>query len=130
MTRPTVHDVARVAGVSLATVDRVLNERQGVRPATVSKVQDAVREIGYARDLAAANLARQRDYTFAFVLPEETNSFLVGVHDAIRDAVPTAMADRVSIRILTPAALDPHAVARAVAELRDQGVDGIAIMSA
>ena len=130
MTRPTVHDVARVAGVSLATVDRVLNERQGVRPATVSKVQDAVREIGYARDLAAANLARQRDYTFAFVLPEATNSFLVGVHDAIRDAVPTAMADRVSIRILTPAALDPHAVARAVAELQDQGVDGIAIMSA
>lgn len=122
--------MARVAGVSLATVDRVLNARPGVRQATVSKVLEAVEQIGYSRDIAAANLARQRGYTFAFVLPEPTNSFLIGLHEAIRDAMPTAMADRVSIRVCTPTALDPHAVARTVVELQDQAVDGIAIMSA
>ncbi|MEL6316609.1 MAG: LacI family DNA-binding transcriptional regulator, partial [Pseudomonadota bacterium] len=37
MSRPTVHDIARVAGVSLATVDRVLNERPGVREKTIVK---------------------------------------------------------------------------------------------
>ncbi|HUG62262.1 MAG TPA: LacI family DNA-binding transcriptional regulator, partial [Methylomirabilota bacterium] len=41
MRRATVHDVAREAGVSLATVDRVLNGRPGVRPTTAEKVADA-----------------------------------------------------------------------------------------
>ena len=38
-TRPTANDLARAAGVSLATVDRVLNARPGVRGATVEKVK-------------------------------------------------------------------------------------------
>jgi LacI family transcriptional regulator len=56
--RVTVHDVARVAGVSLATVDRVLNGRPGVRAATVEKVEAAIAEIGFQRDLSASLLAR------------------------------------------------------------------------
>jgi len=54
--KPTVNDVARVAGVSLATVDRVLNERSGVRSITIDKVHNAVEHLGYVRDTAAANL--------------------------------------------------------------------------
>jgi len=130
MTRPTVHDVARAAGVSLATVDRVLNERPGVREATVVKVRAAVERLGYARDVAAANLARQRNYNFAFVLPEPSNAFLRCLHDAIEDARPVAMAERVTVRVETPPAYDPHAVARRIAELQDAGVDGIAVMAA
>ena len=41
MTRPTVHDVARAAGVSLSTIDRVLNGRKGVRAKTQERVQAA-----------------------------------------------------------------------------------------
>ncbi|MGO7428896.1 LacI family DNA-binding transcriptional regulator, partial [Rhizobium ruizarguesonis] len=48
--RPTVHDIAAAAGVSLATVDRVLNQRPGVRNVTREKVETAIRELGYARD--------------------------------------------------------------------------------
>lgn len=130
MMRPTVHDVARAAGVSLATVDRVLNDRPGVREATVVKVQTAVQELGYARDVAAANLARQRSYNFAFVLPEATNSFLRSFHAAIEDARPASLVERVAIRVCTPAAHDPHAVARTISGLQDAGVDGIAVMAA
>ena len=50
--RATVHDVARAAGVSLATVDRVLNGRPGVRAATAEKVEAAIAEIGFQRDLS------------------------------------------------------------------------------
>lgn len=56
--RPTVHDIAAAAGVSLATVDRVLNQRPGVRHVTREKVETAIRELGYIRDVAAANLAK------------------------------------------------------------------------
>lgn len=56
--RPTVHDVAREAGVSLATVDRVLNARSGVRPATARKVEEAMAKLRYERDIAAANLSK------------------------------------------------------------------------
>jgi len=50
--RPTVHDIAAAAGVSLATVDRVLNQRPGVRLVTREKVEAAIRQIGYIRDVA------------------------------------------------------------------------------
>ena len=50
MQKPTVHDIARRAGVSLATVDRVLNARPGVRAKTVARVQAAVASLGYVTD--------------------------------------------------------------------------------
>jgi len=47
MPRPTVNDIAEAAGVSLATVDRVLNARRGVREKTVSRVNAAIEKLGY-----------------------------------------------------------------------------------
>ena len=66
--KPTVHDIARSAGVSLATVDRVLNGRPGVRRVTQQKVEGAIAELGYVRDVAAANLAKGRTYAFTLSL--------------------------------------------------------------
>ena len=48
--RPTVHDVASEAGVSLATVDRVLNKRAGVKTTTVARVEAAIARLGFVRD--------------------------------------------------------------------------------
>lgn len=45
--RPTIHDVAREAGVSTATVDRVLNAREKVREDTARRVYEAARLVGY-----------------------------------------------------------------------------------
>lgn len=126
MYRPTVHDIAREAGVSLATVDRVLNARPGVREKTVERVRTAIRTLGYERDISAANLARQRVYRFAFVLPEETTAFLGAVHAEVRDAVARAARERVTIDVVSVPAFDPHAVAQALGRMSD--VDGVAVM--
>ncbi|MFM2279797.1 MAG: hypothetical protein RLZZ444_2028, partial [Pseudomonadota bacterium] len=67
--RPTVHDLAQSAGVSLATVDRVLNNRPGVKASTRSRVEEAIARIGFVRDVAAANLAKGRIYPLTFVVP-------------------------------------------------------------
>jgi LacI family transcriptional regulator len=125
--KPTVHDIAREAGVSLATVDRVLNARPGVREKTVARVQDAIRSLGYVRDLTAANLARQRLYRFTFVLPEPTTSFLSALHAEVGTLAARARIDRVEVRVVSVPAFDPHAVASALHRLDDQ--DGVAIMA-
>ena len=53
-----MNDVARLAGVSLATVSRVVNDSGEVRPELAARVRDAVGVLGYRRDLMASNLRR------------------------------------------------------------------------
>ena len=74
--RPTTKDLAKAAGVSLATVDRVLNDRPGVRERTVVKVHETIEKIGFVRNIQAANLARSRSYKFRFILPNAGGKFL------------------------------------------------------
>lgn len=129
MTRPTVHDIARAAGVSLATVDRVLNARPGVRGQTIDRVQRAIDELGYVRDVAAANLARQRRYNLVFVLPEGANAFVGTLAEAIAEAGLGGLVDRTALRAVQVPAHDPHALAAALRALEEAGVDGVAIMA-
>ncbi len=100
MMRPTVHDIAAAAGVSLATVDRVLNQRPGVRHVTREKVETAIRELGYVRDVAAANLAKGRTYPLVFILPASDNSFMYGLNAEIRQAALRSPAERTDIRTI------------------------------
>ena len=67
--RATLEDVARAAGFSLATVDRVVNRREGVREKTIARVEAAVARLGYRADPAAARLSRNQSFRFAFILP-------------------------------------------------------------
>lgn len=98
MGKPTVHDIAEEAGVSLATVDRVLNERPGVRSLTAQRVHKAIDKLGYVRDVHAANLARGRHYRFAFVLPEGQSQFLRALRDAIVEAGAGLRLDRAELQ--------------------------------
>ncbi|QBF30555.1 LacI family DNA-binding transcriptional regulator [Thalassococcus sp. S3] len=128
MSKPTVHDIAREAGVSLATVDRVLNSRPGVREKTVKRVKDAVQKLGYTRDIYAANLARQRRYEFVFVLPRGPSQFLVALRDAILETAAGPLSDRANIRILSAPYSDPVAVDKVFRQIEQEQVDGVAIM--
>lgn len=128
MGRPTVHDIAKAAGVSLATVDRVLNARPGVRDKTIAKVNDAVERLGYVRDTYAANLARQRQYRFAFVLPEGTSQFANALKGALQEASSSHVADRTQLHIVRVPSQDPHAIVRALRSLNTSRLDGLAMM--
>jgi LacI family transcriptional regulator len=127
--RPTVNDIARAAGVSLATVDRVLNARPGVRAQTVAAVNDAIARIGYVRDVAAANLARGRSYDLAFVLPDTAAQFVEGLVQRLQAEVRRAEQARTRISVHRFPAEDPHALAAILARLPAAGVDGVAIMA-
>ena len=129
MSRPTVNDIARVAGVSLATVDRVLNERPGVRPVTITRVTEAIESLGYVRDVSAANLARQRHYRLAFFVPAGDGQFGVALRQAIDAAAHAVRTERTIVDVHECAPRDPHALVRALDALDPATTDGVAIMA-
>jgi DNA-binding LacI/PurR family transcriptional regulator len=68
--RPTIHDVAAMAGVSRGTVSRALNGGHNVSPAALAAVRKAVATTGYVANPAARSLVTQRAHSVAFVLTE------------------------------------------------------------
>lgn len=60
MQKATIVDVAKLAGVSIKTVSRVVNREPHVRPPTKERVEHAIAELDYRPDLAARDLARSR----------------------------------------------------------------------
>ncbi len=65
--RPTIKQVAKVAGVSTQTVSRVINDRPDVAAATRDRVQAAVVELGYQPSALARSLIQQRSYMLGIV---------------------------------------------------------------
>lgn len=129
MTRPTITDLAAAAGVSLATVDRVLNARAGVRQATVDRVNQAIERIGYFRDPFAANLARRRDFCVQAFVPDGEGQFATELRHAIGKTADALASDRVDLEMVPFPAEDPHALAGLLDQVAAGSVDGIVMMA-
>ncbi|MBB5781336.1 LacI family DNA-binding transcriptional regulator [Nonomuraea jabiensis] len=82
---PTIYDVAREAGVSAATVSRVLNGAQTVDPAMVARVLTAVRELGYRPNAVARNLRRSRTTLWAVIISDIGNPFFTAMVRGVED---------------------------------------------
>ncbi|MGI9237404.1 MAG: LacI family DNA-binding transcriptional regulator [Woeseiaceae bacterium] len=67
MSRPTIFDVAKVAGVSIKTVSRVVNREPNVRASTRERVEDAIAVLKYRPDQSARNLASHRSHLIGLV---------------------------------------------------------------
>lgn len=127
--RATVHDVARQAGVSLATVDRVLNGRPGVRQATAEKVELAIAALDFRRDLSASLLARARDLHVLFILPDGRNEFMANLADAIARRGRTGRVERLHLEVARVKAMDPGALAGRLAQLDRKSCDCAVIVA-
>lgn len=127
--KPTVHDIARTAGVSLATVDRVLNERPGVRAKTRDLVHQAMSDLGYVRDVAAANLARGRLYRFDFILPDNDNAFMHSLKAELETAMARGSLERMQINVVMVPAFDELALAAALDDVVTRKPDGVAFVA-
>ena len=73
--RPTIYDVARLAGVSTATVSRSLNGTGQIAPATRAAIDAAVEQLGYRPNTIARSLVTKSTQTIALLLPDITNPF-------------------------------------------------------
>jgi LacI family transcriptional regulator len=89
MSRPTQEDVARLAGVSRATVSYVINERSGGRikisEETRQRVWAAVKELGYQPNVLARSLRRGETNTIGVIVPDSANPFFAEVARGIED---------------------------------------------
>jgi LacI family transcriptional regulator len=128
ITRVTLQDVAEEAGVSLATVDRVLNRRPGVRTETVLRVKSAIDRLGYRPDPLAARLARKEHFRFCFIMPVGTNRFMRLLEEQIEATAEWLAGQRAFIEIMRVDVFDPDTLARALDGL-DQRFHGVAIVA-
>ena len=81
-------DVAALAGVGLKTVSRVVNSEPGVSAELAAKVQSAIDQLNYRRDVNAATLRRlgRKTQTIGLVLEDVSNPFSSALHRAVEDA--------------------------------------------
>ena len=81
----TINDVARRAGVSTATVSRVLNGKSTVGPALVTRVRAAAEELGYHPNGLARNLRRQETAVLALIIADVENPFFTAIARGVED---------------------------------------------
>ncbi|MTD13990.1 LacI family DNA-binding transcriptional regulator [Nakamurella sp. YIM 132087] len=117
-----MHDVARLAGVSHMTVSRVLNNHPSVAESTRAKVQAAIDELGYRRNVAARTLVTRRSDTIGVITSGSSlygpSTTLIAVERAAREA-------GYFVSVASLESIETSAVTGAIGHFVDQGVDGI-----
>ncbi|CAH2602152.1 LacI family DNA-binding transcriptional regulator [Rhodovastum atsumiense] len=84
--RPTLHDVAARAGVSIATVSRVLNGSSPTRPETEARVRAAIRGLGFRPNRTGRELRVGQSHTVGVLLPSLSNPIFADSVSGIQDA--------------------------------------------
>lgn len=127
--RTRIADIARAAGVSSATVDRVLNGRAGVRSNTATRVMQAAASLGYTLDLPeAAAPTPARPMRIMFLLPSGTNRYLRMLGDYIEFAHNQWSAQGMKCRVHYVESFNPEELAARLLQ-HGQRADGIVFMA-
>lgn len=128
MGKMTLQDVACEAGVSLATVDRVINGRPGVHSRTIERVQAAIKTLNFHPDRHASRLARGRDYHFQVILPFGENDFMKLLEAELLATDARLRQERVRISVQQVDVFDGPALATAL-EALPPDLDGVALVA-
>ena len=72
---PTMRDIAKIAGVTQATVSYVINNSEEVSDAVKQRVLDAAKELGYIQNIVARNLKKMTTNTIGIIVPDVMNSY-------------------------------------------------------
>ncbi|QHW33732.1 substrate-binding domain-containing protein [Paenibacillus rhizovicinus] len=122
----TIREIAKQAGVSRGTVDRVLNDRPGVKPHVRARILEIVNELNYVPNLAAKALAYQKKpVVFGIVMPPEDIEFFESIRSGINSAADELkdLGIRLDYRYVDNRG--PEEGAAAIRELVEAGVSGI-----
>ncbi|WP_045196794.1 LacI family DNA-binding transcriptional regulator [Rhodococcus sp. B7740] len=123
---PTMDDVARLAGVSVSTVSHVLNGTRNVNAATRERVDAAIAEIGYRRNVVARSLAAGRTHTVGLSIAALTNPYF----GSLVHAVEQRLSEAGYVLILGDSHDEPRSERRVTDSLLDRQVDGMILAPA
>ena len=126
--RPTMREVAAVAGVSLSTVSRVVNGGDGVRADLVDRVRDAVELLGYRHNLTASTLRRadRQSASIGLIFEDVSNPFFGAVHRGVEDAAR----ERGVLTLVGSSDEEPERERELAEAFSSRGVDGLIVASA
>ncbi len=125
MRSPTIKDVARLAGVGVGTVSRVLNGSAQVRAETRDKVLVAIQELGFEPNLAARQLSGGKTFTIGVVTPFFTFPSFVERVMGIQDVLDASPYDLVLYSVRSPERLRQQM--RII--INQNRVDGLIVLS-
>ncbi len=126
--RLTLKDIAREAGVSVATLDRVLHGRAGVREETAKRVREAIDRHGFRPSAAAAELARGQSRKLAFVMPSGVNVFMDMILSQVAEMSGWLAARRTTVETITADVFNPASLAETLESLAGR-YDGVAVVA-
>lgn len=121
---PTLADVARLAGVSTATVSRVLNTPDLVRAETRTQVKAAVDQLGYTPHFGGRALASNRSQTVGAVIPTMESAIFARGLQAMQEELTAA---DVTLLVAT-SNYDPKQEAEQIRTLLGRGIDGLILI--
>ena len=121
----TLDDVALAAGVSTATVSRVINNLPGMADTTRQRVRDAIERLNYTPNFAGRLLATQRTHTIGLIIRDITNPY----YPAVVRGVEAAARDHGFSVLLHDTANNKQREAQALQLLRERQVDGLVVCS-
>jgi DNA-binding LacI/PurR family transcriptional regulator len=126
---PTLETVAAEAGVSRATVSRVINDSPRVSPGVKEAVRQAIARLGYVPNRAARSLVTRRTDTIAMVVNEPDTTFFSDPYFAhvVRATIPALAGTDVQLVLVMAQTKAEHA--RLTRYLQGQHVDGVLLMS-
>ena len=120
---PTIHDVARLANVTIGTASKALNGRGHLRTETRDRVRDAAAQLGFRPNDLVHSLLRGRTFTVGLITTDSYGRFSIPVLTGIEDALGAA---RISV-FLCNARDDPERERSHVDSLLSKQVDGIIV---
>ena len=123
--RTTMQDVAQVAGVSLMTVSRVVNNKVDVSPATRDRVLEVIQDLNYRPSSIARGLVTQRTGTLGVVVPDISNPFFSSI---VRIAEEEAYSKGYSV-FLGNTNEEPERELAVLQSMEDNFVDGLILCS-
>ena len=116
-----ITDVAQRAGVSVTTVSMVLRGKGRISPATAERVQQAIRELDYVPNSAAANLRSQHSNLVGLILRDITDPF----YTEVTAGVSEVLEQQGYLLFLTQCGHSPERLQQSIQSLSRQGVAGI-----
>ncbi|SFJ88409.1 LacI family DNA-binding transcriptional regulator [Thermoflavimicrobium dichotomicum] len=123
--KPTIYDVAREAGVSIATVSKVINNTGRISEKTRQKVLKVMKQLDYQPSILASALTGKHTYTIGLLIPDIANPFFAELSRRVEDrgqelgfSVVMCSTDN-----------DPDKTVRYITLLKQKSVDGIILAS-